>query len=242
MARLPALYCCRTQLMANTQGKYAADSASASLNSEFFAGLALLFIAQLLSAIMGLYVQLTYARYGSHWHENLFYSHFLSLPLFVPFLPSLSQQFHKLLASPKIAPLALLQPSASHHGFGLTNSTPSSLPPISKFPTTTPMVPQLVLALLANALTQYACIRGVNLLASRTSAVGVSIALNVRKLVSLFISILVFGNVLPTGVQLGAAIVFASAGLWAWEEGRTGKERRKVEESKASEAERKKVQ
>ena len=64
-----------------------------------------------------------------------------------------------------------------------------------------------------------------NLLASKTSAVGVSIALNVRKLVSLFISIKLFGNVLPLGVKVGAAIVFASAGLWAWEEGNVGKEK-----------------
>ena len=96
----------------------------------------------------------------------------------------------------------------------------------------TPAVPKLVLALIANALTQFACIRGVNLLASRTSAVGVSIALNVRKLVSLFVSIMVFGNVLPTGVKTGAAIVFSSAGLWAWEEGRIGRAR-KERESKA---------
>ena len=55
---------------------------------------------------------------------------------------------------------------------------------------------------------------------------GVSIALNVRKLVSLFVSIKLFGNVLPTGLKVGAAIVFASAGLWAWEEARLGRERR----------------
>ena len=62
-----------------------------------------------------------------------------------------------------------------------------------------------------------------NLLASQTSAVGVSVALNVRKLVSLFISIKLFGNVLPVGVKVGAGIVFASAGVWAWEEARLGR-------------------
>lgn len=80
--------------------------------------------------------------------------------------------------------------------------------------------------LLANAATQFACIRGVNLLAAQTSAVGVSVALNVRKLVSLFVSIKLFGNVLPLGVKVGAAVVFASAGVWAWEERRLGRERR----------------
>ena len=80
--------------------------------------------------------------------------------------------------------------------------------------------------LFANAATQFACIRGVNLLAAQTSAVGVSVALNVRKLISLFVSIKLFGNVLPVGVKVGAAVVFASAGVWAWEEQRLGRERR----------------
>lgn len=41
--------------------------------------------------------------------------------------------------------------------------------------------------------------------------------LNVRKLVSLFLSIWIFGNELPPGVLVGAAIVFGSAGVWAVE-------------------------
>lgn len=176
---------------------------------------------------MGLYVQLTYAKYGSHWHENLFYSHFLSLPLFLPLLPSLSTQFNKLRASPLIQPLTLLQPSVAISAATSNSKNNSTLPPfLVTAIAAPPAVPRLVLALLANALTQYACIRGVNLLASQTSAVGVSIALNVRKLVSLFVSIVVFGNVLPVGVQVGAAVVFLSAGLWAWEEGRMGKARK----------------
>ena len=41
--------------------------------------------------------------------------------------------------------------------------------------------------------------------------------LNVRKLVSLFASIWLFGNTLPPGVVAGAVVVFSSAGVWAWE-------------------------
>lgn len=78
-------------------------------------------------------------------------------------------------------------------------------------------MPSQLLNLAANALTQYICIRGVNLLSARTSALGVTIALNVRKLLSLFLSIWLFGNELPPGVLVGAAIVFASAGVWAVE-------------------------
>ena len=55
--------------------------------------------------------------------------------------------------------------------------------------------------------------------------------LNVRKLVSLFFSIWIFGNRLPVGVMVGAAVVFGSAGVWGWEGGRI-REREKEEERK----------
>ena len=94
-------------------------------------------------------------------------------------------------------------------------------------------IPTHIASLVLNALTQYLCIRGVNLLAAQTSALGVTVVLNLRKLVSLFISIWVFGNRLPAGVVVGAAVVFGSAGLWGWEgqrkKGRE-RERERVEE------------
>ena len=118
------------------------------------------------------------------------------------------------------------------------NSTSASanqpfLPPIL----ITPSLPNVAVSphlftLGLNALTQYACIRGVNLLAARTSAIAVTIVLNVRKLASLFISIWLFGNLLPYGVMVGAAIVFSSAGVWAWESQRIGKDSKKVESGK----------
>lgn len=161
-------------------------------------GLLILALAQLLSAIMGLYIQITYAKYGSHWHENLFYSHFLSLPLFLPFTNSLVHQFRQLLSSP-----------ALHLSFPTSWKPPSAPQNLT--------IPTHVASLALNALTQYVCIRGVNSLAAHTSAIGVTIVLNLRKLVSLFVSISLFGNRLPGGVILGAAIVFSSAAVWAWE-------------------------
>ncbi|KAL9637080.1 MAG: hypothetical protein Q9164_002434 [Protoblastenia rupestris] len=224
---------------AQSKGKAISSDSILSLNAEFLTGLSILFIAQLLSAIMGLYVQLTYAKYGSHWHENLFYSHALSIPLFLPFYPSLLTQFQKLLQTSPIT----FSPTIHLNKLNLNASPPTfHLPPILPTPTLPP-IPTHLFSLLVNAATQFACIRGVNLLASQTSAVGVSIALNVRKLVSLFISIKLFGNVLPFGVKVGAAIVFASAGLWAWEERRLGVlKRERVEERKDVLGEGKKVQ
>ena len=181
---------------------------------------------------MGLYTQLTYAKYGSHWHENLFYSHALSLPLFAPFFPSLLQQFRKLLQS---QPIHLFP----HHTRSLGLSSESNelvqhnqFLPMILVPMSFDIIPKHIATLLLNALTQYACIRGVNLLGARTSALGVSIVLNVRKLISLFLSMWLFGNQLPLGVCVGAAVVFGSAGLWAWEGQRVGgRNREKVVKS-----------
>ncbi|KAI9824271.1 MAG: golgi uridine diphosphate-N- acetylglucosamine transporter [Thelocarpon impressellum] len=172
-----------------TQGR--ASSATSTSTSTFLAGLAILFFAQVLSALMGLYIQVTYERYGTHWQENLFYSHFLSLPLFLPFTSSITTQLRALASSPPLTPLPTLLP---------TISLPSQL------------------ALLgSNAITQYACIRGVNLLGARSSALTVTVVLNVRKLASLLLSIWLFGNRLAPGVLVGAGVTFASGALYAWE-------------------------
>ena len=191
-----------------------------SSTTSFVTGLAILLIAQLLSAIMGLYVQLTYARFGPHWNENLFYSHFLSLPLFLPFFPTIWGQFRRLIGSPPLVyrapdPLQMLFYSSNHDllSYGASTSLSSK---IRASPTLRVQIPTHVLTLAINSLTQYACIRGVNLLGARTSALGVTVVLNLRKLLSLFASIWLFGNNLPAGVSIGAATVFAGAGVYAW--------------------------
>jgi UDP-xylose/UDP-N-acetylglucosamine transporter B4 len=169
----------------------------------FSTGLAILFLAQVLSAIMGLYTEETYKAYGPHWKENLFYSHLLALPLFLPFLPSMRRQFFKLAASPPL---------------GLPNyDSISQLPEELRKGLDTVYIPSQLVYLVMNVLTQYACIRGVNLLASASSALTVTIVLNVRKLVSLLLSIWLFGNRLAPGTLIGAFIVFFSGGLYGLE-------------------------
>jgi len=169
----------------------------------FSTGLAILFVAQVLSAIMGLYTEETYKEYGPHWKENLFYSHLLALPLFVPFLPSMRRQFLQLAAS---IPLGLP-----------TSERLSNLPPNFKQGLDRIQIPSQLAYLVMNVLTQYACIRGVNLLASAASALTVTIVLNVRKLVSLLLSIWLFGNRLSAGTLVGAFIVFFAGGMYGLE-------------------------
>ncbi|KAH8820537.1 UAA transporter family-domain-containing protein [Xylogone sp. PMI_703] len=176
------------------------DSIDESLTS-FNTGLAILFIAQVLSAVMGLYTEETYKRYGGQWKENLFYSHFLALPLFIPFIPSMKEQFARLASSP---PLGL--PS-----YDAINKLPPNLhEEIDRI-----QIPSQLVYLAINILTQYACIRGVNLLAAVSSALTVTIVLNVRKLVSLLLSIWLFGNRLSAGTLLGACIVFGAGAMYA---------------------------
>lgn len=152
---------------------------------------------------MGLYTEETYRIYGPQWKENLFYSHLLSLPLFLPFLPSLTRQFLKLAGS---APLALPVPSPRDY---------PNMPPNVQRGLERIRVPSQLFYLVLNVLTQYACIRGVNLLAAASSALTVTIVLNIRKLVSLLLSIWLFGNRLAFGTLVGAVIVFFAGGLYS---------------------------
>ncbi|PTB70098.1 UAA transporter [Trichoderma citrinoviride] len=158
----------------------------------FNPGLLIIFVAQVLSAVMGLYTEATYRKYGPQWKENLFYSHILSLPLFLPFAPSM---WRNLLVLSKSTPLELYIPFAA------------PLQPVR--------VPSQLAYLSANVLTQYACIRGVNLLAANASALTVTIILSIRKLVSLLLSIWLFGNTLTATTLLSAAVVFGAAGLYS---------------------------
>ncbi|KAB5580419.1 hypothetical protein GE09DRAFT_1212871 [Coniochaeta sp. 2T2.1] len=175
---------------------------------SFTTGLIILFVAQSLSAVMGLYTEETYRIYGPQWKENLFYSHLLSLPLFMPFLPSITRQFLKLANSP---PLPLSIP-------GLSGATSGAEPNIQDLLAKI-RIPNQLFYLVVNVLTQYACIRGVNLLAAASSALTVTIVLNIRKLVSLLLSIWLFGNQLAVGTLLGAVVVFSAGGLYSLDKG-----------------------
>ncbi|KAI5462935.1 UAA transporter family-domain-containing protein [Mariannaea sp. PMI_226] len=188
-------------IMAAWSDAQAKGSAEKSGRPAFSTGLIILFVAQILSAIMGLYTEATYVIYGPQWRENLFYSHALSLPLFIPFAPSMVRNL-------------------AH----LSTSTPMQFPgPLSIVSDMLPIPSQLIY-LVTNVLTQYACIRGVNLLAALSTALTVTIVLNIRKLVSLLLSIWLFGNRLAPGTMVGAIIVFSAGGLY------TVGTKRKVEE------------
>ena len=152
---------------------------------------------------MGLYTEETYKEFGPHWKENLFYSHLLAIPLFLPFLPSMKRQFLRLAASPPLGMPAY--------------ESLSTIPMDLQKGLDRIHIPSQLAFLVMNVLTQYACIRGVNLLAAAASALTVTIVLNVRKLVSLLLSIWLFGNRLSPGTLIGAFIVFFAGGMYGLE-------------------------
>jgi UDP-xylose/UDP-N-acetylglucosamine transporter B4 len=145
---------------------------------------------------MGLHTESIYHKYGPQWRENLFFTHALSLPLFIPMFPSMVQQARGLVSSPPIFAHLVAGQSTDMWGISLTN------------------IPSQVVFLIINVLTQSVCIRGVNLLAAVSSALTVTIMLNVRKLLSLLLSLWLFGNRLAFGTLVGAIIVFVSGALY----------------------------
>lgn len=188
--------------------------------SEFWTGFSILFLALVLSATLGAFTDNTYAKYGrGHTQENLFYSHTLSLPFFLSRMPELLSQSQTLLRDP--LPLTAYVAAA-----------PLRYARVQWLHAWMAKVPVQLLYLLLNACTQYFCIKGVAQLSARSSSLTVGIVLNIRKLVSLLLSIWLFGNKLAPGVLVGAAIVFVGGGLYAVPSSKPNGTRLKEEQKK----------
>ncbi|KAL4901011.1 hypothetical protein BDW74DRAFT_87316 [Aspergillus multicolor] len=235
-----------TSAIADAQAKGQAIGVGASRSSSLdtLTGFAILALAMLLSAFQGIYADRLYETFGrSHWKEALFYSHMLSLPLFLPAFPRLVSQWRALKSSPSLMYQITTIPETSSALFtsggttgsgdscSVSMSTPGKaflqlLSTCSKYDAVKSIltiVPTQVFYLLLNALTQYWCIRGVHLLSAKSSSLTVTMILNVRKLVSLLLSIHLFGNALSHGVLAGAVLVFVGGGIYGFEGARLRK-------------------
>ncbi|CAG8262121.1 unnamed protein product [Penicillium nalgiovense] len=182
-------------------------------------GFTILALAMVLSAFQGIYADRLYATYGrDHWKEALFYSHALSLPLFLTSCPQLLGQWRVVASSPSL--LSHLDSGWWVSSSALGSTAASVLGRTCQSEAVKALLAHLpvqVAYLAMNALTQYLCIRGVHLLSAKSSSLTVTIFLNVRKLVSLLLSIYLFGNHLAGGVLVGAALVFVGGGLYGFE-------------------------
>lgn len=171
---------------------------------EFALGVGMLAVAAILSSIQGLVSEKIYADYGKYWKESLFYTHALSLPFFCFFYKDIARQFTQVIRSEPIQ----LSKHILSPGSVMGQSIGSFLEHVS--------IPRRLVLLLANAATQYFCVRGVNNLAGNFTALTVSIVLNMRKFVSLLLSIYLFGNSLSLGTIIGSILVFSGAGMYSY--------------------------
>ncbi|KAJ9660762.1 golgi uridine diphosphate-N- acetylglucosamine transporter [Neophaeococcomyces mojaviensis] len=197
------------------------STATKTTFSDQIPGFILLTLALFLSAIMGIWSDALYSRYGRSQaitDEQLFYGHLLSLPFFALQIPTLHSQYAILRAAsltafpPKPPPDFRKLPPMAVLMHRMAMAQPPTLQKrswkwIEDIPRAVPM-------LATNCITQVVCISGVHRLSTQTSALTVSIVLNIRKLVSLLLSIWLFGNNLPLGVAVGAAVVFLGGGLY----------------------------
>jgi UDP-xylose/UDP-N-acetylglucosamine transporter B4 len=241
---------------ANTKGKSLDVALGSNSNGSplvtSLTGFTILGLAMILSAFQGVYADRLYETYGrSHWREALFYSHALSLPFFIPSYPKLLPQLQTILSSPPIlftfptavenddilfsnGTTSILRPISTREAITASRSIASSATSLVLSLPTHPFLqsifsqtPTKVIYLILNALTQYLCIRGVHLLSAKSSSLTVTIVLNIRKLVSLIVSIYMFGNAMATGVLLSAAVVFIAGGIYGFEGARIRKAKEK---------------
>lgn len=173
---------------------------------SYATGIALLSLALLLSGLLGIVQDRTFAAHGAAWREALFYLHALSLPLFLPSLPALSTQLRALAHGPPLA-LSVPLPAALLPWPADKLAAESVAVALS---VRMPKVPRAYAALAANAGTQLVCVAGVNRLTARVSALSVTLVLVVRKAASLVLSVALFGDArarADRGVWAGAALV-----------------------------------
>ncbi|PCH44405.1 UAA-domain-containing protein [Wolfiporia cocos MD-104 SS10] len=169
------------------------SSASTVDLSTYTIGVLMMTVSLLLSGILGMLQELTYTTYGPYWKEGVFYTHLLSLPVFVFLIPDVKHGFQSLSSQSALSKAAA--PSIS------------GVPPWLAS-----LAPYLMLA--ANLVTQLICVSAVNQLTSRVSSVSTNLVLTARKALSLCLSVWWFGNGWNAQLGLGASMVFAGSLLY----------------------------
>ncbi|KAI0788817.1 UAA transporter [Abortiporus biennis] len=165
-------------------------------------GIGMLTVSLFLTGLLGILQERTYTKYGPCWKEGVFYTHFLSLPVFTLMIPHVKYGYKSLaLATLKPTPTATASPSSS---------SLSSLFLLNEI--IIQYSPYWILA--GNLLTQLICVSGVNQLTSRVSSVSTNIVLTTRKAISLCFSVWWFGNEWNTELGVGASMVFVGSLLY----------------------------
>jgi UDP-xylose/UDP-N-acetylglucosamine transporter B4 len=188
------------------------------------AGMAILVGVLVLQTLLGNYQNWAASTFGKAPQEGMFWSHTLSLPVFVLGARDLAARGAAWAASPPLrealaaALPALLAPGAAPPRAATTAgllgwralrlaAAPLTHGPLARLPLMWALV-------LANALTQLVCVSGVYRLTAVSDPLTVNVTLTVRKCVSLLLSIAAFGNTFTPPHWLGAGLVFGGALLY----------------------------
>ncbi|EUC66278.1 UAA transporter family protein [Rhizoctonia solani AG-3 Rhs1AP] len=221
--------------LSHKRPKYISDGDfhTTSFTQDHLIGLSLLTLALVLSSLMGLAQERTYAQFGRHWQEGMFYLHFLALPMFA--LPGIGgdlvQQVKIANASPPVTIAGHVQNLVGSPVFrpaGPLGARPVGLfypilERIMAFPLFSITLPSFYVPLAVNVFTQFLCVGGVHRLTSQVSSLTVTLVLVVRKAVSLWISVvLVGGNRGDVWLWGGAMAVVLGTVLYSLDQGRPG--------------------
>eukprot|EP01094_Clydonella_sp_ATCC50884_P028521 TRINITY_DN8585_c0_g1_i1.p1 TRINITY_DN8585_c0_g1~~TRINITY_DN8585_c0_g1_i1.p1 ORF type:complete len:370 (+),score=92.46 TRINITY_DN8585_c0_g1_i1:176-1285(+) len=166
------------------------DDENDAFRLEWITGVGILFFAQFLSSLLGIYQERTYRTYGkAHAKESMFFTHFLSLPLF-------------LLSANEIIETVWRWNALTSDGLVIGGV----------------VLPKMWVYLFFNMFSQWICIRGVYMLISNTNSLALTVALSVRKFVSLIFSILYFRNPFTFYHWVGSFVVIGGALVFSYYE------------------------
>lgn len=163
--------------------------------SQQILGVGILTVALFMAAFLGVVQEVTYAKYGKHWREGLFYTHALSLPFFILFYRDISQQYTFY--------------SSSHHVPlpGYMDTLLTSLG-FERFP-------KLFFYLLLNIGTQYFCVSGVQRLSSMSTALTLNLVLTIRKMLSIIFSVVYFRQPVTFNFLVGTFLAFGGTFIYS---------------------------
>ncbi|TMW50459.1 hypothetical protein DOY81_004455 [Sarcophaga bullata] len=163
----------------NPKFKNSANNDDYSVVFWWCVGIAILTVALLISACMGIYQEVLYKKFGKRSREALYYTHLLPLPGFL-----------------------LLGKNILEHFMISVTSENLIIAGINTF------LPEQIIYLICNMITQYVCISSVYVLTAECSSLTVTLVVTLRKFVSLLFSIVYFKNSFTLYHWIGTISVF----------------------------------
>ncbi|EMR11679.1 hypothetical protein PNEG_00116 [Pneumocystis murina B123] len=183
--------------ISNISKKYSSDLSM----PEYTKGIIILIISQILRSFMSIYMEKTFKLYSPNWKEVNFYMHFFSFLFYIPMLPKIYSQtkLFNCFQTPFISQK------------NLSTNLYKYLDIFLKFKI--PKTSNYLFYLYINIITQSLCVQGINRLNVISTALTANIILNLRKFISLILSIYMFENKRNFGTISGIILVF-SGSIW----------------------------